>query len=866
MGKILKIVMAIMLVFMLVACGDIELSLDAPKNVAINNGIVTWESVEGAEEYIVFVGTQQFTVTTTTFNLGSLGLGAGDHTVYVIAKAGDKLSLPSSNKTYTIQSIDLTLLNQALLLLIDPAYTLGMQESSFEDEWEYRDYQRNVSLVQTFSQTAFELGMDQAKALSMFTQVKNMGDGMEDVEDFTDIKLKLDAFDFDMDADEVAIMIYNLLLTSIDQIIIDENLSIARDEARLAEINLEIQGFKTSLAGAVLYTQLKALTSPSFYADLDAFFALDYEEWEFYNLMSTIGYSIAPNVLYTMNDAWYLTDPEPYVALFHNIFTNAKAAGQSSILEGFLYTEYPMLLNPFQSVNMYVYEKDWLTDSVEESEELIPMLLEFKALWIAEDDLFKQAIADFVSYATLLYDSVTPALVAALDTLPGGMFGLDEIFIIKDEVLNILITTLPDPEAFGDMYEVLFTISAVFGDINATQYMAHAPYLGEIDHAVIELILLYLDTVSQTDLENILEITESLTYQEEVTYSYTDWETDEIITETYYEQRTDPYAVLELALYLLNHVDVFVTANQTKIDALDALLDDAEMQQIYVKFIQGFKAIALEQMEDEDDAEILTLVADELIAAYLPIRDVLDLFGDIGSGFIEEFLATDAALFFGILDLQDYLEPSQAMLIDIELLIDLFVPYNAAFFTPMDLPTIENVLRLIKIPAKVAAVQDGVLATEFDTAFNAIVDEAAQVIFNVKTLQGLVVAHATALDLDGVMYLNNWEQDFDTDLMLTVVILLDNILTAQFETLLYQTINLVFDGVLENSNVLLITEMLQSELNIEQADFIDMVEKLIADIRLARTYTVGVPTPEQIEFIRDLFDMGGSQIVEPYMN
>jgi hypothetical protein len=865
MSKLLKFLIAIMLVFVLVACGDTEISLDAPENVAINDGIVTWDAVEGAEEYIVFVGTQQFTVTTTTFNIGSLELGAGDHTVYVIAKAGDKISLPSSNKTFSIESIDLTLLNQALLVMIDPTYTLGMEESSFEDEWEYRDYQRNVSLIQTFSQTAVEIGMDQAQAISMFSQVKDMGEGMEDVEDFSDIKLQLDAFDFDMDATDVSIMIYNLLLTAIDQIIIDENLSIDRDEERLAELNLEIQGFKTSFDGAALYTLLKSFTSASFYADLDAFFALDYEEGEYYELMSIIAYSIAPNIVYEWNDNWYLEENYPYAPLFHNILTNAKAQGQTAFVEGFLYSDYPAVLNPFQMINMYAFERGWLVDSISESEERIPMLLEFKALWIAEDELFKQAIADFVEYATLLYDSVTPELIAALDTLPGGMFGLDEVFIIKDEVLNILITTLPDAEAFGNMYEVLFTISAVFGDINATQYIPHAPYLGEIDHSVIELVLLYLDSVTQLDLENIMEITETLTYQEEVTYEYWDWETEQYITETYYEDRTDPYTVLELALYLLNHVDAFVTANQAKVDALDALLDDAEMEQLYTKFIQGFKAIALEQMESEEDIEILTLVADELIAAYAPLRDVMDLFGEIGTGFIDEFLASEAGLFFGILDLQEYAEPNQQMFIDIELLIDLFVPYNTAFFTPMDLPTITNLLRLVKIPLKVAAVQSGVLATEFDAAFTAIVANAAQVIFNVRSLQELAVAHATALDLDGVMYLNTWEQDFEVDILLTLVVLLDNILTTQFQTLLYSTINLVFDGILENSNVLVLTEMVLADLNTTQAELIDMIEQLIMDIDTARTYTMGTPTPEQIDFIRAIFDMG-NEVQEPVMN
>jgi hypothetical protein len=214
---------------------------------------------------------------------------------------------------------------------------------------------------------------------------------------------------------------------------------------------------------------------------------------------------------------------------------------------------------------------------------------------------------------------------------------------------------------------------------------------------------------------------------------------------------------------------------------------------------------------------------------------------------------------------KNYAEPNQQMFIDIELLIDLFVPYNTAFFTPMDLPTITNVLRLVKIPLKVAAVQSGVLATEFDAAFTAIVANAAQVIFNVRSLQELAVAHATALDLDGVMYLNTWEQDFEVDIMLTLVVLLDNILTTQFQTLLYSTINLVFDGILENSNVLVLTEMVLADLNTTQAELIDMIEQLIMDIDTARTYTMGTPTPEQIDFIRGIFDMGG-EVQEPVMN
>lgn len=855
MVKLFKMVIMIMLVFTLVACGGNEISLDAPGNVVIKDGIVTWDAVEGAESYIVFVGNQQYTVTTTSFNLDSLNLSAGNHVIYVVAKSGEQLSLPSSNQVFSFENINLTLLNQALLVLINPTYTLDMQKSSFEDEMAYRDYQRNLSLVQTFSQIAFEIGMDQAQALSMFSQVKDMGDDMTEVEDFSDIKLQLDAFDFDMDADEVALMLYGLMLTGIEEIIIDEQLSIDRNEQTLSEINQMIEDFSGSAEVIVLYNQLKALTSPSFFTDLDAFFALDYEQWEYYELMSLISYSIAPNIAYGYQDDWYLTYDIAYAELFHDILTNAKAAGQTAFIETFLYSDDLVLFNPFRNVNMYAFERGWIVENITDAQNRLSMLYEFKALWIAEDALFKQAITDFVEYATLLYDSVTPELIAALDTLPGGMFGLDEIFIIKDEILHILITTLPDPEAFSYMYEILFTISTAFGDINASDYIQHAPYLGEIDHKIIELVLLYLDTVTKTDLENILEITDVMTYDEEVTYEYWDWYTEQYITETYYERRTDPYKVLELTLYLMNHVDVFVTSNQDKFDALDALLNDDQMQQIYVKFIQGFKAIALEQLDNEDEIEMLTLVADELIVAYQPMRSVIDLFEDIGSGLIDEFLSSEASLFFGILDLENYLEPSQDMFIEIERLIDLFIPYNTQFVTPLDLESIENILRLIKIPVKVQAVQNGVLASDYDVAFNAVLDEAVQVIFNIRTLQELAVSHATALDLDGLMYLNSWEQEYEDDILLTLVVFLDNVLTSQFETLLYETIDLVFDGILENNHVLFITEMVQSELDTEQFDFIELIEQKIDDIRIARTYTLGVPTVEEIDFIKAIFNI-----------
>ena len=71
--------------------------LSAPDVSIDSQKIISWDSVDGANEYQIFVnGTLQATITTTTFDLKTLNLTVGDFTVTVVAIADSVFTLDSA--------------------------------------------------------------------------------------------------------------------------------------------------------------------------------------------------------------------------------------------------------------------------------------------------------------------------------------------------------------------------------------------------------------------------------------------------------------------------------------------------------------------------------------------------------------------------------------------------------------------------------------------------------------------------------------------------------------------------------------------------------------------------------------------------
>lgn len=77
--KVMRMIFVIGLIFLLASCGEIKPSgdisieiLQAPQNVSINNGILSWDEVEGAVSYKVIVNDIEYITTNTYYNFSTV--------------------------------------------------------------------------------------------------------------------------------------------------------------------------------------------------------------------------------------------------------------------------------------------------------------------------------------------------------------------------------------------------------------------------------------------------------------------------------------------------------------------------------------------------------------------------------------------------------------------------------------------------------------------------------------------------------------------------------------------------------------------------------------------------------------------------
>lgn len=101
MKKIVSLLLAIGLAFTFAACSPETETLATPTNIQVSEaGVISWDAVDHATEYVVVIDGVEHTVTTTTYRPDA----AGGFTYSVYAKAENYYaSAPSEEKTFTVQ-------------------------------------------------------------------------------------------------------------------------------------------------------------------------------------------------------------------------------------------------------------------------------------------------------------------------------------------------------------------------------------------------------------------------------------------------------------------------------------------------------------------------------------------------------------------------------------------------------------------------------------------------------------------------------------------------------------------------------------------------------------------------------------------
>ncbi|MGN1212593.1 MAG: hypothetical protein ACI4TZ_01005, partial [Christensenellales bacterium] len=74
-------------------------------NLAINDGLLTFDAITDATSYIVFVNESEYQTNTNSYNLSSLSLPAGKYSVCVVAQNGSYQSLKSNEVEYKVTKV-----------------------------------------------------------------------------------------------------------------------------------------------------------------------------------------------------------------------------------------------------------------------------------------------------------------------------------------------------------------------------------------------------------------------------------------------------------------------------------------------------------------------------------------------------------------------------------------------------------------------------------------------------------------------------------------------------------------------------------------------------------------------------------------
>jgi hypothetical protein len=921
--KLFKMMMVLLIAITLYACGGntVDLELDPPTNVQINNGVITWTAVSGIEEYVVVVGTQQFMVTTTQFNLNSLQLSVGSYSIHVLSKKDDKVSLPSNTVnfvveeetvvtelgvpqnvslvngvlswsavaqadsyvvtvgvlTYTVTTLSFNLnaivlptgtysvfvraksgsllsanspaqsytvapvvtvsLVATLLKMIDPELEENMDEDDFDDEWAYKDYLRTRSLVAAFAYSTNYVGMADLEVVAMFAEVMHMANEMEQMDGPMMMFVLLGIFDMGLDNEDLAFILMNLAGVAMN---IAYESSLDDILYREQEILLALDDIETYLLAASNFIGLLESNTPSEYLpQLDAFLAFEQDYYnDIYGLIEIIQYYIIPAINNNWNDTYFF-DYHPYAELFYIILSQMKLNNSNAfdqIAQSVWFEFGPLLDLSWRYNNLY-----WQTDSLNRAIENSEMIIALQDVWNNETELIEAFMLNTLNYINDLYLVIDMDMFAFLES---GDFTLEEIFILKDELVNILLDTLPDVESFATLYEAMIVIGSALTDTNLDTFLPYKNFIASVDRQMIELALLFIDSVDQATFEELMMLAENLVDEE---YIMDEWG-------GYYTSQPNIENIVALALLVLNHIDEFYTDQALKIAAFNALVDSETLKNFTITVFNQLKLVAVNEMSEEESA-LATMIIDEILVDldyyYLNFKKLSGITVDL----LKEFMNSEGQIIFNIMALQSMEEFEESSIALFQNLIGSIFNYTTIINTAMDLESIENLLMLSRIPLKVAVMMEEIPIEDFDAMFEELVPLFAQLLFNIGMLEQRITSITSTTNSGSLLFTNAWDLVFEMQVQVVVTYILDEIFTQTYVDLVFDTIDLVFDEILVQADL----AQLLSDMQIMPADLklmlIDMVTQIFDYIDAVVMVDWTSPTTEDDELLVSIFNL-----------
>lgn len=828
-------------------------NLATPSNVAINAGILVWNKVTNATGYIVYVGTKEYSVTDQIFNLNSLSLVAGTYSIKVKAVNNNEQSSASEVLSFVVSANQEAVVAE-ILLSINETYLPNMKEEDFLQDYEYREYYNTSQLVNAYAQIAL-VYLNDNNAVNFFKQFVEFVDS-EEIDSFVSLKNAIDQIStYDLTAMQFSNIAVELSLAMLNLQVDDMNYQIQELENQIIEQNNVINDLKNAAEYLAVYNKLKGYVNQEDLPIFEEFMAgdavLGYDNYSFViqEFLNIANY-IASDEETSLDPIYYYND---YELMFYDLVVNVKDANDTELLEQLqdsIYYE-PLIQLGNEKILGRNYQE--LLDNVNNT---LPYIQDVKTTISTNKQIFLTQIEDVVNYLAAIYTSVPITLLTKLDNYKETKIEPEEIMLLKDEIITILQETLPSEEAFANFYTTALYLSTIFHDLDINDYLLHAPVLGELDHLSLELLLLLMADIDLEMVNDIMAIVDVIIIPGEFK---TDPDTG---LEYYQSEQYDYEKVLDLILYIGKYLQDFKTANQQKFNQLEAISFDNASRDVLKIYLEIMK-VQLKNQTDEENFALVSFIFEKLLIEYPNIVAGLEVFENIGSDVINIFLETEAVFFKNLIPIFEKIENGEFSIQELEELFSDFVAYNNALFQNLTKSDIEKILKMSKVPMMLVFAQalDITELTNFnsyETLFDELIDPVATVINNIVILEKELVLIVDRLEVTQLF--NSWPLQNDEKELVLIIISLDELFIEANENLVLGTIDIIFENIFSNPNLMEIIQVTTEQINMYHDIFTDKFTQLFADVHLVAGFDF---TNLQADQLQQVYEVIYNFIGEP---
>ena len=458
------------------------------------------------------------------------------------------------------------------------------------------------------------------------------------------------------------------------------------------------------------------------------------------------------------------------------------------------------------------------------SESSAVMINGFKSAIAFILDLYGKLDADFFQTieALVMGENITP----------------EEIFILKDELVAILQSSIPAAKDFENLFVALITVLNKTLDINPNDLLGLGQMLGLMTHTGANLLLTIVGDVTIEFYSELMQLASTL---------------------------EKPSDYVDLVLFIGHYLETVADKNKIALEALGSFQSPVLTEQIILIAKNFINFVG----EDDMQSAMMVLLFDSIVENYQLYQDVGNIFIKYGGEIVGKFLDTNGKLVYDLLATISKVDGSSTpaapkdVADDFAALFTQFMEYHDLTFAAITDDEIDTIVDFLAIYSQFVfmsffGVEPGAeIPAELEALVAKFVPEVKAALKDILKLEVLLL---NALESNNAAYeMFNLAEHYDQQLMLTLTIQLikglDVVLTSENISLIENRLEQVFTKVLLDADFLAFSQIDEEDILGYQAMIGAMLENMLPAISKLAKYDYYNLTEAQLLEFYDFLEM-----------